>query len=219
MTTNLPRNNDSLNWKCHGSPLLMNQQSLIATPVAKKLVGYCEPTTEILPKQNFTSKSPQPHHPDFPPRNGNKFSKASLSTSTKSSLHSIMLSLMKRERVAWETQKSLSGFQKQRNESPPLLSGPLHGEEHRKRSDSLFLTGKMNSSTMETTSNQNSLQNTHRPIINSCSTTLPYETKLQPVIKSSLLTRIGSVDSTQPLLCQTESSIILKSRKAKQQET
>ena len=178
----------------------------------KKLVGYCEPTTETSQKQNFTSKLHQPHHQDFHPPSGNEFSKENPSTSTKSSLHSIMLSLMKRERVAWETQKSLSGFQKQRNESPLLQNGRLHGEEPLKQSDSLFLTGEMSSSTMETISNQNSLLNIPPPFINSSSTTLPYKTKLQPVSKSSLLTRIDSIDSTQPSSCQTESRIIPKSQ-------
>ena len=95
--------------KCHGSLLQMNKLLHLETPVVRKPVGYCEPTTEMSQKLSSSSKLHQTHQLDFTLHSGNESSKASQSISTKSSHHSTMLSLMKRERVAWETQKSLFG--------------------------------------------------------------------------------------------------------------
>jgi hypothetical protein len=103
--SDLPKNKNSSKPTCHGLLSLMIHPLVIATPAAKKPVGYSEPTTEISPKLDFLSKLLPTHPQAFPQLNGNKFSKETPSTSTRSLHHSTMLSLMKREWVAWETQK------------------------------------------------------------------------------------------------------------------
>ena len=83
----------------------------------RKPVNYFNPTTKISPKQNFLSKSPQILHPESPHPNGNGSSREMQLTSIKSSCCSIMLSLIKREWVAWETWKLYLEPLKAKNES------------------------------------------------------------------------------------------------------
>ena len=115
----------STNPKCHGSPLQMNKPLHLETPVARKPVGYCEPTTKMSQKLSPLLKLHQTHQLDSPLHSGNKSSKASQLISTKSSHHSTM----RREWVAWETQKSLldSELLRQRNEFCLLQNGLLLG--------------------------------------------------------------------------------------------
>ena len=88
---------------CHG---LLAQgpppQNVIATPVARKPVGFCEHTTSTSQKPNSILRSPPPHQQASPLRNGSTSLKEMPLTSTTSLRHSTMLSLMKREQVAWE---------------------------------------------------------------------------------------------------------------------
>ena len=80
-------------------------------------------------KAKFLIKIDQTPQVESPLRSGNVSSKEKQSTSINSSRRSTMLSLMRRERVAWETRKSLlgslnqrRGFQ-QRQNGPPLGGG------------------------------------------------------------------------------------------------
>ena len=151
----------------------------IATPVPRKPVGYCEPTIETYPKLSSLSKSPQTHQPESLLLNGNASSKGRPSTSTKSSHRSTMLSLMKRERVAWEIQKSLLASLKLGKRCPQPRNGRQRGDEPPEQYPSHSLTEKKNSLSMGTTSSRNLQQRFHHHTTNSFSTTLPCEMKLQ----------------------------------------
>ena len=115
MMTNPPRSRSSSRATCLGPPNPMTLQLPIATLVAKKPVGYSEPTIKTYPKPNSSLKLPPTLLPVFPLPSGNESSKMTQLTSTKSLHHYIMLSLMKRERATWETQKSCLELLKARN--------------------------------------------------------------------------------------------------------
>ena len=87
----------------------------------------CEPTTLTSPKPSSSSRLRQTPQQESPPHSGSVSSREILSTSIISSRHSTMLSLMKREWVAWEKRKLLSELLKLRNEFPRPLNGPLPG--------------------------------------------------------------------------------------------
>ena len=190
--------------KCHGSLLQTNKPLHLETPVTRKPVGYCEPTTEMSQKLSSSSKLHQTHQLDSPLHSGNKSSKVSQLISTKSSCHSTMLSLMRREWVTWETQKSLSESLRQRNEFCLLQNGLPLGGKHQKQSASPFHTEEKNFSTMEITSKLNLQPNTLLSIIKSSSMTLPCKTKLPQLNKFSLLTTTDSLVSIPPLSCPME---------------
>ena len=100
-----PREENSLSPTCLG---LQNHPSLpLATPVAKKPVGFCESLIETSQQRNSSSKLPTIRLQGSPPLNGNASSKVTPSTSTKSSRRSTILSLMKREQAAWVKRKFL----------------------------------------------------------------------------------------------------------------
>ena len=192
MKTNLPRSKNFLNATCPGSQNIMNQPLIIATPVAKKPVGYSEPTTKTFLNPNSLSKLPQTHQLESPLHNGNISSEEMQLTSTKFLHPYTMLSLMKREQVAWETQKSCLEFLKAKNESPLLQNGHQHGEELQELLVSPSHIGKKNFSNMGTTSKVNLWPNSPLPITRSFSTTSPSETKLlvanipySPIFKNS----------------------------------
>ena len=204
-----------MNPKCHGFLPQTNQPLHLETPVVRKPVGYCKPTNKISQKLSYLLKSLQTHQLGSPLHSGNESSKVSQSTSTKYSHHSTMLSLMKREWVAWETQKSLSESLKKRKEFQLLQNGLLLGGKYQRQSPLPFHTGERNSSTMEITSKLNLLPNNLPSTIKSSSMMLPSETKLQQHNKSSLLTRLGSLDSIPPLSCLMELNHIQTSQTTK----
>ena len=113
-----------------------------------------------------------------------------------------MLSLMKRERVAWETRKSALASQKQRKELGQRPNGPRLGDEPPKRLHSLSHIDEKNSSSMETTSNRNLQRSYPHLTLGSSSTTLPLGMRLQPVNTSCLPTLTGSTDCIQLSSCQ-----------------
>ena len=196
----------SMNPKCHGFPPQTNQPLHLETPVVRKPVGYCEPTTEISQKLSSSLKLLQTHWLDSPLHGGNESSKVSQLISTKSSCHSTMLSLMKREQVAWETQKSLSESLKQRKEFQLLQNSLPLGGKHQSQLPLLFHIGERNSLTTEIPLKLNLLPNTLPSTIKSSSMMLPSETKLQQHNKSSLQTRLGSLDFILPSSCLMESN-------------
>ena len=128
MKTNLPGNKHFLKATCPGSQNPMNLPLTIVTPVARKPVGYSNPTIKTFPNPNFSSKLLQIHQLEFPLHNGNVSLEEMQLTSTKSSHPYTMSSLMKREQVTWETQKLCLEFLKARNRSPLLQNGCQHGE-------------------------------------------------------------------------------------------
>ena len=204
MTTNHPRSSDSWSRTCLG---MREQQSLpspIATPVVRKPVGFFEPTTGTFPKLSSMSKSPPTHQLEFPLHSGNLSSKEKQLISTKSSRHSTMLSLMKREWATWETWKSLLESLNPRNVSPPLPNGLPCGEGRPEQSDLPSLTGVKNSSNTVTTSSRSSLPKSHHHTISSSYMTLPYAMKSWLVNTVSSWTTTGSLVSILPSSCQTE---------------
>ena len=208
MTTNLPNDSNLMNLSCPGTAPLrtwtLPLTLTIETPVAKKPVGYSEYSTKTSPRQNSSSKLLQNVHPESRLPSGNEFSKEIPSISTRSTHHSIMLSLMKRERDAWETRKYLLASLNQNDALQQQRNGPQHGEEQLKLSPLPFPTDEKNSSSTVTTSTQNFLQKSCPVTTNSYYTTSPSATKLQPAKASSLLTTASSADCTWPSYYQTE---------------
>ena len=202
-TTSLPKDKNCSNLTCLGTSKTNDHYRHLYTPVAAKPVGYSEPTIEISLRQNSSLKSPQTVLKASPHLNGNGSSKETPSTSTRSTHHSTMLSLMRRERVAWETRKSLSSFLNQRKEFRQPQNGLRRGDVHRGRSPSPFLTAAMNSSNMETTLKENSLPNSHLPIIVSSSMTRHLGTRSEEANTAFSQTHINSVDFTPQSSCQT----------------
>jgi hypothetical protein len=121
---------------------------------------------------------------------------------------SIMLDLMRREQVAWETRKSVLASLSQKDASQRLPSGPLPGGELQRRLLLPSLTDEKSSSSTVITSNQNSPRKLPPPITNSSSTTSHYVMRSPPDNTSSSRTTRGSVDFTQPSSCQTELKVI-----------
>ena len=148
---------------CHGSLQMETLPGTLATPVAWIPAGYSEPSTEMLQKPSFLSKSHQISQAESPHCNGNESSKGKQLTSI-SSLHcSTMLSLMRRERVTWETRRSLLGLLNQRRRSQQQQSGPPLGEGLQRPSPLPFPTDTRSLSNMKTTSSWNSLRKSHLP--------------------------------------------------------
>ena len=198
----LIRNPNLLNQRCLGTQPLNPPILTLATPVARKPVGYCEPTTETSRRRNSLSRSPPNHQAVSHHRNGNEFSKEKPSTSTKSSRHSIMLSLMRREWVAWETRKSALELQKRRREYGHRENGPQLGRELPKPSPSLSLTDAKNYLNTEITSTQNSQLSYPHLTQELSSTTSPLGTKSQQVNTACLPIFTGSAGYTQLSSCQ-----------------
>ena len=151
----------------------------IATPVAKKPVGYCKPTTEMFQRQNSLSKLPQLLPAESLHLNGNKSLKEKQLTLIRSLRLSTMFSLMKREWDAWETWKLLLESLNQKSTFQPQQSGILLGEKPQKLFSSPSLIDARNSLNMETILNQNLQPKSPHPITNSSSTMSLYEMKLQ----------------------------------------
>ena len=204
MTTDPLESVSSSSQTCRGTlPSTPSHLSLVA-PVARKPVGYCELTTETFPEPNSLSKSLPTVQPASLHPNGNESSKEILSTSTRSSPRSTTLSLMKRERVAWEKRKSALASLSQRRKSVQHQSGLQHGEEHLGLYPSLSHTVEKSCSTMETTLKPSLLPSSHHPTISSSSMTSPSGMKSQVGKVSSSQTTINSVDCTRPSYYRTE---------------
>ena len=190
------------NPTCRGSPPRSNQSLVLATPVARKPVGYCDTTIETYRKQNSLSKSPPNHLSESLPLSGNESSKVTQSTSTKSLHHSTILSLMKRERVAWETRKLALESQNQRKGYRLHQSGPQLGDEHQEPSALPSLIDEKNCSSMAITLTPNSPPKYPHRIQKSSSMILHLGTKSREVNTACLLTLTGSADYIQLLSCQ-----------------
>ena len=198
-------NESSSSLTCPGMSQPTLQQPSLAVPVARKPVGYCDHTTEMFPGPSSSSNLLQTVQQESLPLSGNESSKETPLTSTKSSRRSTMLSLMKRERAAWEKRKSALVSLSQRKRSIQPQSGHLLGDEHPKQSLSLSPIVERSSSTMETTSSLNLQPKCRPPITNSFSTTLPSEMKLpEDRVFSSQTTR-DSADSIRPSYYRTVS--------------
>ena len=159
MRVTLVQRGGSKRLTCLGTPTCQPPPLMLATPVAKKPVGYSEHTTVISPKPSSSSGLPTTRLPESLPPSGNEFSKENPSTSTTSSRFSTMLSLMKKERVVWETRRSLLESLSQKSESLQLLNGPLRGEGPLKPLHSPFPIVERNSLSMGTTRCDNLTKN------------------------------------------------------------
>ena len=196
-----PRSSGFWSQTCPGTEKQMNLPPSIATPVARKPVGFCEPTTGTSQRLNSSLKSPQTRQLVSLRPSGNESSKEKQSTSTRSSRHSTMLSLMKRERAAWETRKYLLGSLNPGNGSRLLLNGPQLGGELPRPSDSPSLIAVKNSSNTAITLNPNSRLRSLPHTTNSSSTTSPYATKSQLGNTRCSRTTIDSLASIPPSSC------------------
>jgi hypothetical protein len=208
MTTNLPKSQNSLRETCPGSPNLMTLLFSIATPIERRPVGYSEPTIKTYSKPNSLSKLLQTPLLASPQLNENESSKETRSTSTRSLCCYTMLSLMKREWVAWRTQKLSLEFLKARKGLSLHPSGHQLGGEHPKLSDSPSHTERKNSLSMGTTSNWNSQLNLPPHTINSFSMTLHPRMMLQEDNTHSSQTITSLPDSTLPSSSQMVSKLI-----------
>ena len=207
MTTDPLANANSLSPICPGTPQPSPPHLSLVAPVAKKPVGYCDLTTKTYPEPNSSSNLLPTAQAGFLPPSGSEFSKETPSTSTKSSRRSIMLSLMKRERAAWEKRKSALVSLSRRKRSAPLQSGPQPGDVHPKPLLSPSHTVEKSFSTTETTLKPNSQPNCHPPTIKSSSTTSPSGMKLLGDRLSCSPTSAGSPDYIRPSYYRTESSV------------
>jgi hypothetical protein len=130
-------------------------------------------------KKQKLLETDMPWHPQaFPQLNGNKFSKEMPSTLTRSSHHSTMLSLMKREQVTWETWKLYLESLRVKNKSLLHQNGLLHGKKLQRPLDLPFSIKKKNYLNTEITLNVNLPLNSSPHITKSYSITLPSATKL-----------------------------------------
>ena len=204
-TTNHLKNRNSLSQTCLGTRNRMIPPVSIATPVAKKPVGFFEHTTGTFPRPNSMLRSPPIPLPESLHRSGNESSREKQSTLTKSSRLSTMLSLMKRERVTWETRRSLLGSLNPGSVSRLLPNGPPLGGGLPKPSGFPSLTAMKNCSNMGTISNQNSQPRFPPPIISSSSTTLHCGMKWQRDNMPSSQTTTAFRDSTWQSSCPMES--------------
>ena len=186
---------------------LVYRGSRVYFPVSRKPVGFYEPTTRTSQKLSSSLKSLPTHQLVSLPPSGNKSSREKQSTSTRSLHRSTMLSLMKRERAAWETWKYLLGSLNPGSGLQLLPSGPQLGEEPPKLSDSPSHITVKNSLNMAITSNLNLLLKSHPHTTNSSSTMLPYAMKSQPDNMLSSRTTIDSLISILPSSCQMGSKV------------
>ena len=195
----------SSNLICPGTSQASLFQPSLASPVAKKPVGYCDHTIETSPEPSSSSSLLPIAQPESLPLSGNESSKEMLSTLTKSSHRSTMLSLMKRERVAWEKRKSALVSLSRRKRSAPQQNGLRPGGELPRQSPSLSPIVEKSFSTMETTSNQSSQPRSLLPITKSSSMTLPFEMKSPEGKASCLQTTTSSAGSIRPSYYRMES--------------
>ena len=196
---NLAKNRSYSKATCHGSPHPMTLLSPIATPVAKKPVGFSKLTTKTYPKPNSLSKSLLIPPPASLQLNGNESSKEMPLTSTKSLHHCTMLSLMKREWVAWETRKSFLESLNVRKESLLRQNGHQLGEKLPKPLSLHFLTREMNSLNTEITLNVSLLLNLSHHTTNLSSMISPSEMRLLEDNTRNSQTIINSPDFIPPL--------------------
>ena len=212
MTPDPLENASSSSAICPGTLQPSPSQPSLAVPVAKKPVGYCDHTTETFPELSSSSNLLPTVLPESLPPNGNASSKETQSTSIKSSRRSTMLSLMKRERAAWEKRKSALVSLNQRKRFEPQQNGLPHGGEHLKQSALLSPIVEKSSLITETTSNPNLQRNSHHPITSSSSTTLPSEMKLPEGRVSYSQTTTSSAGCTRPSYYRTVSRDIQTTR-------
>ena len=129
------------------------------TQVASSLPDSSGSSIEISSQQNCLLDSHLTHLEEYPCRNGNISSRENLLTSTKCSLPSIALRLIRRERLALERQRLVLEELKQSGRWRQVLNGLSHGDPLRERLLS-FLGTKRGSlrSTVTTSSDSSQLR-------------------------------------------------------------
>jgi len=159
------------------------------TLVAQSQLVSSEGSTRILNPPNFSSDSHLEHPEVFPCQNGSTSSKGRQSTSTKSSPRYTVSQLIKRERLAWETLKSVSVELKQNRKLNRVLNGVPHGSPLREQL--LLFSNTENGSwgNMETTLNDCSL-------LSSSDAKVRFSSVLPPFLKNR--------EPNRQSLCRTE---------------
>jgi len=146
---------------------------ILDTPSAKKPADCSKFTVETLNMRNSSPKSPQEFQTESPPPNGIKFSVENPSTSIISCRRSTILSLMKRERLALETQRSAVQWMNQNDAFRQRRTGLQPGDSHLQQSPSSFLTALTSFQNTAITSSTGSTPKTHPTIPESSSMTDP----------------------------------------------
>ena len=145
-------NPESSNQKCHGSIL---PTRTLASRVKPRPLPYSPFTTETSRRVDSLSPPLLMPQTTSPSVSGNEFSQENPSTSTKSSLHSIGLQLLRRGRFALETHLSLLARLKLHEKFPQHQTGLPPGERLLKQLPSSSHTELRNSQNTETSSTAN----------------------------------------------------------------
>jgi hypothetical protein len=179
---------------------------LESIPLALRLSNSCGSSTPTSRNASSMSASPPAHQTTSLPHNGNTSSKESPSTSTKSSLLSTGLQLLKSGRRALEKQISLLDQLKQQERCRHHRIGLPHGTEQQEGSRSSSLTGNKSSRITPNISRTNSQLKTQLDTNASSSMISPSEISFEEGNKSVSPNSTGSPRYTQPLFYRMESS-------------
>lgn len=140
------------------------------TPAMQSQLTSSKILIKTLSQQSYSSDLPQELLEESLCQNGNTSLKGKPLTLTRSSRHCTVLRLIKRERLAWETMRSVSGELKQRGKLSQALSGLPLGDLLGKRLLLFSSTGSENWLIMETTSSNYSQPSNQEHTIMSSST-------------------------------------------------
>jgi hypothetical protein len=177
--------------------------------VVEKPASVYKSTIETSRDLSSSRNSPDMLPPASLPLNGSGFSEEKPSTSTTSSLPSIVLQLMRRERLASATRKSALESLMRNGALARLPNGHPLGALLLEQQLSLSPTVLKNCKLMGTSSNPSSQENSRVPTRESSCSTLPYATSSKEVITHYSPTVPSTFGSIPRSLCRTESEAIL----------
>lgn len=187
---------DSRNQTCHGIDHPRTRDQLGHSPVAKR-ANYSRNITQTFHNQDSLSYLPKTPYPASPKVSGDVFLEGNLSTSTTSSPLSTALQLMKRQRLAMETQKEALTFLRENGTSRQLLIGPRLGASLLELPPSLSPIALRNFNLTGTTWMENSPRKRPLPTQKLSSTTLPSATWSEADRISSCQTHTNLSDCIQ----------------------
>ena len=181
-------------------------KQLCRTPAVSSPHPSFEGSTRTLSPQSCMSNLPQTLPEASLCQNGNTFLKESQSISTGSCRHSIVLQLMKRERLALERQRLALEALRRSGRLNQVLNGLLHGDPLRGLLISSLSTESESFLNTETISNDCLWPSDQVHMARSFCTTKELEMKLEEVKQSSSPTTITSPLSMQPHCKMMESN-------------
>jgi hypothetical protein len=178
------------------------------TPVSLKPVNVSEYTQKISPVLDSSLECLEMPQQESLTPNGTESSEEKFLTSTTSSPLSIALQLMKRERLALETQKSALESLTQRGVLALLPNGFQHGNWQPKQSNSLSLTVPESSSVTVNSSQPNLQLNSPVLTRGSSFSTLPSRISYKEGSALYSPTNNSTCVSIRPFSCLMESSLM-----------